>query len=182
MAGAWCLGIKRTHLSAYLPSAELLESMRQAELCDWALDPALFTSLCDSLNRFFTQRGMINSAGNSPLPASSPYSFQAPQYPSNPPPTLASLTHPSPLPYSPLAQPPRRPLQMQGLQRPPLTQPGKISTSVSLCHLFWCTEATFLCPSHDASAAHDATATSSIKEPAQQQWGVPGRLWLGFSG
>ncbi|XP_035497724.1 forkhead box protein J2 isoform X2 [Scophthalmus maximus] len=35
---------------------DLLESMRQAELCDWALDPALFTSLCDSLNRFFTQK------------------------------------------------------------------------------------------------------------------------------
>lgn len=138
MAGAWYLNIKQTHLCAYLPSAELLESMRQAELCDWALDPTLFTSLCDSLNRFFTQRGMINSASNSPLPAGSPYCFQAPQYPSNPPPTLASLTHPSPLPYSPLAQPPRRPLQMQGLQRPQLTQPGKISTSVSSCHLFGC--------------------------------------------
>ncbi|XP_056901941.1 forkhead box protein J2 isoform X1 [Takifugu flavidus] len=103
---------------------ELLESMRQAELCDWALDPALFTSLCDSLNRFFTQRGMINSASNSPLPAGAPYSLQSPQYTSNPPPTLASLTHPSPLPYSPLAQPPRRPLQIQGLQRPQLTQPA----------------------------------------------------------
>lgn len=133
----WRLNIKWTHLSTYFPSAELLESMRQAELCDWALDPALFTSLCDSLNRFFTQRGMINSASNSPLPAGAPYSLQAPQYPSNPAPTLASLTHPSPLPYSPLAPPPRRPLQMQGLQRPQLTQPGKISTAVSLCHLFF---------------------------------------------
>ncbi|KAJ8392858.1 hypothetical protein AAFF_G00070620 [Aldrovandia affinis] len=44
---------------------DLLESMRQAELCDWALDPALFTSLCDSLNRFFTQKGLIGS-GPSP--------------------------------------------------------------------------------------------------------------------
>ncbi|KAK5862155.1 hypothetical protein PBY51_017580 [Eleginops maclovinus] len=35
---------------------DLLEGMRQAELCDWALDPTLFTSLCDSLNRFFTQK------------------------------------------------------------------------------------------------------------------------------
>ncbi|KAM6936574.1 forkhead box protein J2 isoform 2-T2 [Lycodopsis pacificus] len=35
---------------------DLLESMRQAELNDWALDPALFTSLCDSLNRVFTHR------------------------------------------------------------------------------------------------------------------------------
>lgn len=132
----WCVNIKPTPLSPYSPPPELRESMRQAELCDWALDPALFTSLCDSLNRFFTQRGMINSASNSPLPAGAPYSLQAPQYPSNPPPTLASLTHPSPLPYSPLAQPPRRPLQMQGLQRPQLTQPGKIPTSLSLCHLF----------------------------------------------
>ena len=51
-----------------LPS-DLLESMRQAELCDWALDPGLFTSLCDSLNRFFTQKGMIGSSSgnNSPL-------------------------------------------------------------------------------------------------------------------
>ncbi|KAI1885833.1 hypothetical protein AGOR_G00207850 [Albula goreensis] len=43
-------------LSSY---PDLLESMRQAELCDWALEPALFTSLCDSLNRFFTQKGLI---------------------------------------------------------------------------------------------------------------------------
>lgn len=164
--------------------------MRQAELCDWALDPALFTSLCDSLNRFFTQRGMINSASNSPLPAGAPYSLQSlqsSQYTSNPPPTLASLTHPSPLPYSPLAQPPRRPLQIQGLQRPQLTQPGKIWTSLFLCYLggflvpFYVTR---LCPrlSWDASAAYDATATPSIKEPAQQQRGVPGRLRLGLSG
>lgn len=153
--------------------------MRQAELCDWALDPALFTSLCDSLNRFFTQRGMINSASNSPLAAGAPYSLQAPQYPSNAPPTLASLTHPSPLPYSPLAQPPRRPLQMQGLQRPQLAQPGESSTfcaSLSSFWLFLCTETIVLCHSWDASAAHDATAAYSIKEPAQQQRGVPGRL------
>lgn len=146
--------------------------MRQAELCDWAMDPSLFTSLCDSLNRFFTQRGMINSASSSPSPAGAPYSLQAPQYPSNPPPTLASLTQPSPLPYSPLAQPPRRPGQMQGVQRPQLTQPGKIAVSVSatlFILLFLCTKRVFLCPSWDAFAAHDATATSSIKEPAQQQ-------------
>lgn len=173
------------HLSPCFPSAELLENMRQAELCDWALDPALFTSLCDSLNRFFTQRGMINSASNSPLAAGAPYSLQAPQYPSNAPPTLASLTHPSPLPYSPLAQPPRRPLQMQGLQRPQLAQPGESSTfcaSLSSFWLFLCTETIVLCRSWDASAAHDATAAYSIKEPAQQQRGVPGRLWLGLPG
>ncbi|XP_070768276.1 forkhead box protein J2 isoform X2 [Enoplosus armatus] len=111
---------------------DLLESMRQAELCDWALDPALFTSLCDSLNRFFTQKGMITSGNNSPLALGAPHSSQVPPFTSNPPPTLASLTHPSPLPYSPLvppvsgAQPPRRALHMQGqgLQRPQLTQPA----------------------------------------------------------
>lgn len=109
---------------------DLLESMRQAELCDWALDPSLFTSLCDSLNRFFTQRGMITSGNNSPV---APHSLQVPSYTTSPPPTLASLTHPSPLPYSPVAplasgaQPPRRSLhiQGQGLQRPQLTQPGE---------------------------------------------------------
>ncbi|XP_070691035.1 forkhead box protein J2 [Pempheris klunzingeri] len=105
---------------------DLLESMRQAELCDWALDPALFTSLCDSLNRFFTQKGMITSGNNSPLALGVPHPLQVAPFTSNPPPTLASLTHPSPLPYSPIVpptsgvQPPRR---AQGLQRPPLTQP-----------------------------------------------------------
>ncbi|XP_051812829.1 forkhead box protein J2 isoform X5 [Acanthochromis polyacanthus] len=84
---------------------DLLESMRQAELCDWALDPALFTSLCDSLNRFFTQRGMITS-------------------PSNPPPTLASLTQPSPLPFPPNGAPPPRRVLGQNLQRPQQTQPA----------------------------------------------------------
>ncbi|XP_031708591.1 forkhead box protein J2 isoform X1 [Anarrhichthys ocellatus] len=106
---------------------DLLESMRQAELSDWALDPALFTSLCDSLNRFFTHRGMITSGNNSPLALGAPHSLQVPPFTSNPPPpTLASLTHPSPLPYSPIVhpasgvQPPRRALHMQGqgLQRP----------------------------------------------------------------
>ncbi|XP_035528507.1 forkhead box protein J2 [Morone saxatilis] len=117
---------------------DLLESMRQAELCDWALDPALFTSLCDSLNRFFTQKGMITSGSNSPLALGAPHSLQVPQFTTNPPPTLASLTHPSPLPYSPIvplasgAQPPRRSLHMQGqgLQRPQLTQPASTTAGM----------------------------------------------------
>uniref|UniRef100_A0AAQ4NYR5 Forkhead box protein G1 n=1 Tax=Gasterosteus aculeatus aculeatus TaxID=481459 RepID=A0AAQ4NYR5_GASAC len=99
---------------------DLLESMRQAQLCDWALDPALFTSLCDSLNRFFTHRGMITSGNNSPL--------QVPPLASNPPPTLASLTHPSPLPYSPMVHP------ISGVQPPrraPHTAPVTVSLSVS---------------------------------------------------
>ncbi|XP_071324385.1 forkhead box protein J2 isoform X3 [Trachinotus anak] len=84
---------------------DLLESMRQAELCDWALDPALFTSLCDSLNRFFTQKGMIISGNNSPLP----------------------LVHPANG-----AQPPRRalPIQGPGLQRPQLTQPANTTAGM----------------------------------------------------
>ncbi|XP_070822605.1 forkhead box protein J2 [Chaetodon trifascialis] len=117
---------------------DLLESMRQAELCDWALDPALFTSLCDSLNRFFTQKGMITSGNNSPLSLGGPHSLQVPPFNSNPPPTLASLTHPSPLPYSPVAPPisaaqlPRRALQVQGqgLQRPQLTQPANTTAGL----------------------------------------------------
>ncbi|XP_056458190.1 forkhead box protein J2 [Gadus chalcogrammus] len=113
---------------------DLLESMRQAELCDWALDPGLFTSLCDSLNRFFTQKGMIGSSSgnNSPLALGFHPSIQGPHFSMNPPPTLASLTQPSPLQYPPLALPfngaqlPRRTLhhQAQGLQRPQFTQPA----------------------------------------------------------
>ncbi|KAK2910129.1 forkhead box protein J2 isoform X2 [Channa argus] len=119
---------------------DLLESMRQAELCDWALDPALFTSLCDSLNRFFTQKGMITSGNNSPLAHGPPHSLQAPPFASiqvppftsNPTPTLTSLTQPSPLPYCPIVHPangaqlPRRTLNMQGptLPRPQLPQPA----------------------------------------------------------
>ncbi|KAJ8289923.1 hypothetical protein GJAV_G00006790 [Gymnothorax javanicus] len=111
---------------------DLLESMRQAELCDWALDPALFTSLCDSLNRFFTKNGLIGSAPaqNLPLP---PYAANLPSAP----PTLASLTHPSPLAYlppvppatsSPLLQPPRRAMpSQQATQRLPATQSTQMS-------------------------------------------------------
>ncbi|KAM9309614.1 forkhead box protein J2 isoform 2-T2 [Pholidichthys leucotaenia] len=118
---------------------DLLDSMRQAELCDWALDPALFTSLCDSLNRFFTYKGMITSSGNnSPLAHGVAHPQQAPQFTPHPP-TLASLTHPSPLPYPPTAppasgaQPPRRalPLQGPGLQRPPVTQPANTTAGIT---------------------------------------------------
>lgn len=109
---------------------DLLESMRQAELCDWALDPALFTSLCDSLNRFFTQKGMINSGSQSPL-AIGPNSSLVPPFPTNTAPTLASLTHPSPLPFVPVAPPngaqPRKP---QGLQRPQFIHPANSNAAV----------------------------------------------------
>ncbi|XP_034030481.1 forkhead box protein J2 isoform X2 [Thalassophryne amazonica] len=119
---------------------DLLESMRQAELCDWALDPVLFNSLCDSLNRFFTQKGMISSTleNNSALAMGTHHSLQIPPCPSNQPPTLSSLTHPSPLPYPPMihpasgAQPPRRAMhaQGQGLHRPQLTQPTNTTAGI----------------------------------------------------
>ncbi|XP_026039983.1 forkhead box protein J2 [Astatotilapia calliptera] len=115
---------------------DLVQSMRQAELCDWALDPAVFTSLCDSLNRFFTQKGMITPGNNSPVAPGAPQPLPAFNF--NPPPTLSSLTQPSPLPYSSIAppangaQPPRRALPMQGpgLQRPQLTQPASTAAGI----------------------------------------------------
>ncbi|XP_018591413.1 forkhead box protein J3 [Scleropages formosus] len=75
---------------------DLVESMRQAEVCDWALDPVLFTSLCDSLNRFFTQKGLIGSAPspNVTVPPSIPQPLN--QSVSSPP-SLSILSHPSPL-------------------------------------------------------------------------------------
>jgi len=114
--------------------SDLVESMRQAELCDWALDSALFTSLCDSLNRFFTQKGLIGSSSG----GSSPFAQMAPPPLNIPPtnsPTLASLTQPSPLIYpqlppgtgEPPLQNPRRTLtphtHNQTPQRPPGLQP-----------------------------------------------------------
>uniref|UniRef100_A0A8C7LXF2 Forkhead box protein G1 n=1 Tax=Oncorhynchus mykiss TaxID=8022 RepID=A0A8C7LXF2_ONCMY len=120
---------------------DLLESMRQAELCDWALEPTLFTSLCDSLNRFFTQKGLIGSSSgnNSPLAHGAPQTLLLPPLTHNTP-TLASLTHPSPLAYPPLVppsssgQPPRRPLhpETQGVQRPHLTQTEALQANAGL--------------------------------------------------
>ncbi|XP_051575911.1 forkhead box protein J2 isoform X2 [Myxocyprinus asiaticus] len=109
---------------------DLVESMRQAELCDWALDATLFTSLCDSLNRFFTQKGLIGSSsgGHSSLGQITPPPFSMP---STNPPTLAQ---PSPLIY-PSQQPPGEPTlhsprrtltphaQNQTAQIPPGLQP-----------------------------------------------------------
>uniref|UniRef100_A0A3Q3DM08 Forkhead box protein G1 n=1 Tax=Hippocampus comes TaxID=109280 RepID=A0A3Q3DM08_HIPCM len=93
---------------------DLLESMRQAELCDWALDPALFTSLCDSLNRFFAQKGMLTSGSPSPLSMGGHHPSQ---------PHLA--VHPSSFHYSPVngSPLPRRPLHTQGGPQPPAVAP-----------------------------------------------------------
>ncbi|KAK5609673.1 hypothetical protein CRENBAI_000874 [Crenichthys baileyi] len=117
---------------------DLLESMKQAELCDWALDPGLFTSLCDSLNRFFSQKGMISSGNNSPVIPGAPHSVQPSPLTSNPPPTLTSLTHPSPIQYPTPLPPtngtllPRRPPPTQGpgLQRPHLTNPANAAAGI----------------------------------------------------
>ncbi|XP_061918532.1 forkhead box protein J2 isoform X2 [Entelurus aequoreus] len=85
---------------------DLLESMRQAELCDWALDPALFTSLCDSLNRFFTQKGLVTSPLANHTPAPSSFHF----------------------PPAAWAPSPRRPLH--NLQRPSHTQPAHMAAGM----------------------------------------------------
>lgn len=111
--------------------SDLVESMRQAELCDWALDPALFTSLCDSLNRFFTQKGLIGSPSGSPSTLAPPPLALPPSTP----PTLASLTNPSPLAYPSISGPgsqgtrrslipqiPMQPFQRQGLPQPATNQ------------------------------------------------------------
>ncbi|XP_048881708.1 forkhead box protein J3 [Brienomyrus brachyistius] len=100
---------------SYYP--DLVESMRQAEVCDWALDPALFTSLCDSLNRFFTQKGLVGSASSpNPVPSA----------------VHPVLSHPSPLAASPLLSaptnnfhplPPKRAISSHHVpQRMPMTQ------------------------------------------------------------
>ncbi|XP_043917719.1 forkhead box protein J3 [Protopterus annectens] len=44
----------------------LMESMRQADLNNWSLDPSQFADLCSSLNQFFTQTGLIHSQGSVP--------------------------------------------------------------------------------------------------------------------
>ncbi|XP_027002798.1 forkhead box protein J2 isoform X1 [Tachysurus fulvidraco] len=79
---------------------DLVASMRQAELCDWALDPVVFTSLCDSLNRFFTHRGIVGSVSGS---SSSLHQIASPltNMPPGSHPTLSHLTQPSPLSLPP---------------------------------------------------------------------------------
>lgn len=114
----------------FLRFSDLIESMRQAELCDWALDPTLFTSLCDSLNRFFSHKGLIGSSNGGPASmsqlASNPNNMQQATAAS-----LACLTQPSPLSF-PSQMPPcgggltihshRKTLQNQ--QRSPETHPA----------------------------------------------------------
>ncbi|RXM99078.1 Forkhead box protein J2 [Acipenser ruthenus] len=62
---------------------DLLKSMQQADMSNWSLDPTLFTSLCDSLNQFFTQTGLIHSHHTLQPPqsgaANSHHTLQPPQ-------------------------------------------------------------------------------------------------------
>ncbi|XP_041712825.1 forkhead box protein J3 [Coregonus clupeaformis] len=53
------------------PFHGLKESMRQAELNNWSLDPAQIADLCSSINQFFTRTGIIPPQGppQPPLPA-----------------------------------------------------------------------------------------------------------------
>ncbi|XP_057689991.1 forkhead box protein J2 isoform X2 [Corythoichthys intestinalis] len=109
---------------------DLLESMRQAELCDWALDPALFTSLCDSLNRFFAQKGMLTSGSHSPLAPGGHHPTQALTFNVNSPHLAAhpSFHYGSTNGATPLL---RRPLHVQGhnSHRPTQTQPANTTAS-----------------------------------------------------
>ncbi|XP_076827005.1 forkhead box protein J2 [Brachyhypopomus gauderio] len=101
---------------------DLVESMLQAEQIDWALEPAMFTSLCDSLNRFFSQKGLIGSSSGNHVSLSQlapPLANMQPAGPS----ALASLTHPSQLSF--LSQvptysgaPPSQPIRKTLTQNP----------------------------------------------------------------
>ena len=41
----------------------LKESMRQAELNNWSLEPTQIADLCSSINQFFTRTGVIQPQG-----------------------------------------------------------------------------------------------------------------------
>lgn len=64
----------------------LKESMRQAELNNWSLDPAQMADLCSSINQFFTATGVIPPQGAAhPQPqAQHPTPPGAPQHPVQP--------------------------------------------------------------------------------------------------
>ncbi|XP_066568522.1 forkhead box protein J2 isoform X2 [Amia ocellicauda] len=124
---------------------DLVESMRQAELCDWALEPSLFTSLCDSLNRFFTQTGLIGPAPSQDAPQQQPHlppSQHALLPPSScslplslPPshPMTHSLPSPSNLPLPlPLPPPVSLPLSPPASLPPSTSQPLLLPRPLSL--------------------------------------------------
>lgn len=45
----------------------LYESMRQADLKNWSLEPSQFADLASSLNQFFQQTGMLQGSSGSNL-------------------------------------------------------------------------------------------------------------------
>lgn len=58
----WCgKKLNEKSISVCLPG--LKESMRQAELNNWSLDPAQMADLCSSINQFFTATGVIPPQG-----------------------------------------------------------------------------------------------------------------------
>ncbi|XP_044066678.1 forkhead box protein J3-like isoform X1 [Siniperca chuatsi] len=68
------------------PFQGLKESMRQAELNNWSLDPAQMADLCSSINQFFTATGVIPPQGAAhPQPqVQHPTPPGAPQHPAQP--------------------------------------------------------------------------------------------------
>lgn len=72
--------------SSSLHLSGLKESMRQAELNNWSLDPAQMADLCSSINQFFTATGVIPPQGAThPQPqAQHPTPPGAPQHPVQP--------------------------------------------------------------------------------------------------
>ncbi|XP_043935609.1 forkhead box protein J2 isoform X2 [Protopterus annectens] len=97
---------------------DLMESLRQAEMKNWSIDQNHIASLCDSLNRFLNQTGLVHSpnamhgsgshcpmtAGKQDSPISSVNSFAQPQAP--PPSCVSSpLTGVSGFPLQPQVPP-----------------------------------------------------------------------------
>lgn len=66
------------------PFQGLKESMRQAELNNWSLEPTQIADLCSSINQFFARTGVIQP--QSPHPVQSPVSVcHGSLHPSKPP-------------------------------------------------------------------------------------------------
>ncbi|XP_028266430.1 forkhead box protein J3-like [Parambassis ranga] len=80
------------------PFQGLKESMRQAELNNWSLDPAQMADLCSSINQFFTATGVIPPQGatHSQPQVQHPNPPSAPQHPAQP----HAAMHPKPSHHS----------------------------------------------------------------------------------
>ncbi|KAM7412172.1 hypothetical protein PAMA_021905 [Pampus argenteus] len=76
----------QSHTGQTCPTTGLKESMRQAELNNWSLDPAQMADLCSSINQFFTATGVIPPQGAAhPQPqVQHPTPPGAPQHPAQP--------------------------------------------------------------------------------------------------